>query len=91
MSKQRVETVKVDEFKYVGSTIQSNTQRILVGRSGWRLVSEVVCDIRITKREKGMLYKLVMRPAIMYGLKTVALTKCQKVDLEVDLKVLRFY
>lgn len=86
------QTVKVDELKYVGSTIQSNTKRVLAGWSGWRLGSEVICDIRITKLEKWMLYKLVKRPAMMYGLKTVALTKCQKVDLEVEeLKVLRFY
>ena len=40
---------------------------------------------------KGKIYKMVMRPAMLYGLETVALTKSQEAELEVaELKMLRF-
>ena len=40
---------------------------------------------------KGKLYKVVVRPAMMYGLETIALTKRQEAELEVaEMKMLRF-
>ena len=40
---------------------------------------------------KGKVYKTVVRPAMLYGLEAVALTKRQEVELEVaELKMLRF-
>lgn len=42
MKLQGVEIVKVDEFEYLGSTIQSNRGEEEWG--GWRQVSEVICD-----------------------------------------------
>ena len=42
-------------------------------------------------RMKGKVYKTVARPALMYGLETVALIKGQEKELEVaELKTLRF-
>lgn len=35
----------------------------------------VICDKRIPARVKGTVYKRVVRPAVMHGLETVALTK----------------
>lgn len=35
----------------------------------------VICDGRITARVKGKVYKMAVRPVMMYGLKTVAVTR----------------
>uniref|UniRef100_A0A3B4CLA2 ribonuclease H n=1 Tax=Pygocentrus nattereri TaxID=42514 RepID=A0A3B4CLA2_PYGNA len=88
---QGVEVVKVDDFKYLGSTIQSNGQcrkevkkRVQAGWSGWRRVSGLMCDRRIAARVKGKVYKTVVHPAMMSSLETVALSKRQEAELEVD-------
>ena len=89
---------KVEEFKYLGSTVQGNGEcerevrrRVQAGWYGWRKVSGVLCDRRIPARLKGKVYKTVVRPALMYGLETVALSKRQEAELEVaQLKMLRF-
>ena len=40
---------------------------------------------------KGKVYKVAVRPAMLYGLETVALTKRHDVEMEVaELKMLRF-
>ena len=38
----------------------------------------MLCDRRVTARMKGKVYKTEVRPALMYGLETVALTKGQE-------------
>ncbi|KAK3570337.1 hypothetical protein QTP86_017152 [Hemibagrus guttatus] len=46
---------------------------------------------KISARIKGKVYKTVVRPAMLYGLKTVSLRKRQESELEVaELKMLRF-
>ena len=61
------------------------------GWSGWRRVSGVICDQRVSARMKGKVYKTVVRPAMLYGLEAVALTKRQEAELEVaELKMLQF-
>ena len=95
---QGVEVVKVDGFKYLGSTVQSNGEcgrevkkRVQAGWSGWRRVAGVICDRRVSARVKGKVYKTVVRPAMLSGLEAVALTKRQEAELEVaELKMLRF-
>ena len=50
-----------------------------------------VCDRRVPARVKGKVYKVAVRPAMLYGLETVALTKRQEAEMEVaELKMLRF-
>ena len=40
---------------------------------------------------KGKVYKVAVRPAMLYGLETVALTKRQAAEMEVaEMKILRF-
>lgn len=57
----------------------------------WRRVFVVLCDRRIAVREEGRFTKTVVKPAILYGLKTAALTKRQDTELEVaHLMMLRF-
>ncbi|KAK3523772.1 hypothetical protein QTP70_010062, partial [Hemibagrus guttatus] len=92
------EVKKVQEFKYLGSTVQSNGEcgkevkkRVQAGWNGWRKVSGVLCDQKISVRIKGKVYRTVVRPAMLYGLETVSLRKRQESELEVaELKMLRF-
>ncbi|XP_016321114.1 uncharacterized protein LOC107672441 isoform X3 [Sinocyclocheilus anshuiensis] len=95
---QGEEIKKVQDFKYLGSTVQSNGEcgkevkkRVQAGWNGWRKVSGLLCDKRVPARMKGKVYRTVVRPAMLYGLETVALRKRQEEELEVaELKMLRF-
>jgi len=89
---------KVTDFKYLGSTVQNDgkcekevKRRVQAGWNGWRSVTGVICDRHVPAEMKGRIYKTVVRPALMYGLETVALTKKQEAELEVaEMKMLRF-
>ncbi|KAK3558027.1 hypothetical protein QTP86_006353 [Hemibagrus guttatus] len=95
---QGEEVKKVQEFKYLESTVQSNGEcgkevkkRVQAGWNGWRKVSGVLCDQKISARIKEKVYRTVVRPAMLYGLETVSLRKRQESELEVaELKMLRF-
>ncbi|KAK3562534.1 hypothetical protein QTP86_001253 [Hemibagrus guttatus] len=95
---QGEEVKKVQEFKYLGSTVQSNGEcgkevkkRVQAGWNGWRKVSGVLCGRKISARIKGKVYRTVVRAAMLYGLETVSLRKRQESELEVaELKMLRF-
>ena len=53
-------------------------------------MSGVICDRQIPARVKGKVYNVAVRPAMLYGLETVALTKRQEAEMEVaELKMLR--
>ena len=86
---------RVKEFKYLGSTVQESggygrevKKRV---QAGWKRVSRVICDRRLPARVKGKVYSSVVRPAIVYGLETVAVTKKQVEEMEVaEMKMLRF-
>ena len=65
---------KVDEFKYLGSTVQSNgdcgrevKKRVQAGWNGWRKVSGVISDRRVPANIKGKVYKTAVRPAMLYA------------------------
>ena len=50
----------------------------------------MICDKRVPARGKGKVYKVAVRPAMLYGLATVSLTKRQGAETEVaELKMLR--
>ncbi|KAK3568271.1 hypothetical protein QTP86_002776 [Hemibagrus guttatus] len=95
---QGEEVKKVQEFKYLGSTVQSNGEcgkevkkQVQAGWNGWRKVLGVLCDRKISARIKGKVYRTVVRPDMLYGLETVSLKKRQESELEVaELKMLRF-
>ncbi|KAK3539138.1 hypothetical protein QTP86_026965, partial [Hemibagrus guttatus] len=95
---QGEEVKKVQEFMYLWSTVQSNGEcgkevkkRVQAGWNGWRKVSGVLCDQKISARIKGKVYRTVVRPAMLYGLETVSLRKRQESELEVaELKMLRY-
>ena len=53
-------------------------------------MSGVISDRRVHANIKGKVYKTAVRPAMLYGLETVGLTKRQEAELEVaELKMLR--
>ena len=89
---------RVKEFKYLGSMVQESgdcerevKKRVQAGWNGWRRVSGVICDKRLPARVKGKVYSSVVRPAMVYGLETVAVTKKQIEEMEVaEMKMLRF-
>ena len=75
---------RVKEFKYLGSAVQESNgcerevkKRVQAGWNGWRRVSGVICNKRLPARVKGKVYSSVVRPAMAYGLETVAVTKKQ--------------
>lgn len=70
------------------STIQVNrqctkevTKRGQAELSGWRRVTGVICDRRIPSKVEGKINKMVWRPAIVYGLETVTLTKRREAEM----------
>ena len=54
-------------------------------------MSGVICDRRVPARVKGKVCNEAVKPAMLFGLETVALTKRQEAEMEVaELKMLRF-
>ena len=90
--------LRVKEFKYLGSTVQENggcerevKKRVQAGWNGRKKVSRVICDRRLPARVKGKVYSSVVRPAMVYGLETVTVTKKQVEEMEVaEMKMLKF-
>ena len=89
---------RVKKFKYLGLTVQESgscerevKKRVQAGWNGWRKVSGVICGRRLPARVKGKVYSSGVRPAMVYGLETVAVTKKQVEEMEVaEVKMLRF-
>jgi len=89
---------RVEEFKYLGSTVQANggsekevSRRIQARWAAWRKTAGIMCDRGVPARVKGKLYKTCVRPAMVYGMETVAVTKKQEKRMEVaEMKMLRF-
>ena len=92
-----IKVPRIKEFKYLGSTVQESgscereVKRVCSGWNGWRKVSGVICNKRLPARVKGKVYSSVVRPVMMYGLETMAITKKQAEEMEVaEMKMLRF-
>ena len=89
---------RANNFKYLGSTVNSNERceeevrrRIQAGWMSWKKVSGVLCDRKLSARVKGKIYKSVVRPAMLYGMETVAVTERQVGKMEVaELKMVRW-
>ena len=71
-------------FRYLGFTVQADggldlevEKRIQAGWNNWRNLTGVLCDKRVPLRVKSRIYKLMVLPAMMYGLETAAITKRQ--------------
>ena len=88
---------KAKNFKYLGSTVSNDgrceevRRRIQAGWMSWRKVSGVLCDRKLSAKFKGKMYKSVVRPTMLYGMKTVAVTERQMGKMEVaELKMVRW-
>ena len=73
---------KVDKFKYLDSIIQQNgyihkdiSQGIKVGWQNWKYAPGVLYDEMMPLGLKGKVYRMVVRPAILYGLECWPLRK----------------
>ena len=56
----------------------------------WRKVTGVFCDRKLSAKVKGKMYKSVVRPTMLYGMKTVIVTKRQVGKMEVaELQMVR--
>ncbi|KAG5606742.1 hypothetical protein H5410_028234 [Solanum commersonii] len=65
---------KKESFKYLGAVIQGSgdidddvTHRIGAAWMKWRLASGVLCDKKVPPKLKGKFYRVVVRPALLYG------------------------
>ena len=90
---------RVKNFKYLGSTVSSDgrckeevRRKIQAGWMSWKKVSGVLCDRKLSARVKGKMYKsVVVGPAMLYGMETVAVTERQVAKMEVaELKMVRW-
>ncbi|XP_070036761.1 uncharacterized protein [Nicotiana tomentosiformis] len=86
---------KKRSFKYLGSVIQEDgeideniTHRIGVGWMKWRLASSVFCDRKVPLKLKGKFYRVMVRPAILYGaeywpVKNYHIQKMKKAEMRI--------
>ena len=89
---------KAKNFKYLGSTVGSDTRwkEEVRGRiqSGWmssKKMFGVLCDRKLSARVKGKVYRSVVRPAIPYGMEKVVVTERQVGKMELaELKMVRW-
>ena len=57
----------------------------------WKRVSGVLCDRRMNVKIKGKVYRILVRPALVYEAETWALKKAQENKLEVaEMRMLRW-
>ena len=85
---------RVEDFKYLGLTVQMDgkvAKRIQAGWGAWRKVTGIMCDRKVPAAVKGRMCKTMIRPAMLYGMEAVAVTKGQERKMEVaEMKILRF-
>ena len=89
---------QVTEFKYMGSTLQSdgdmNTEvnkRAQCVWNNWRKMSGVLCDKRVPPHVKGNIHKMFVQLAMLYGMETVPMSSSHVKNLEViEMKMSRW-
>ena len=94
---QSAQRPQVTEFKYLASTLQSDggmsteiNQMTQCGWNNWRKMSGVLCDKRVPAHMKGKIHKMIIQPAMLYGMETVPVTSSHMKKLEVtEMKMCR--
>ncbi|XP_047486800.1 uncharacterized protein LOC125037643 [Penaeus chinensis] len=89
---------RVGDFKYLGQQYRRMVEWSVRYQDGfnqdgnsWRKITGVVCDQKIPSKVKGKLHSTMVRPAMICGLETAALTKGQEEKLEVaEMKMMRY-
>ena len=95
---QREKVTRAKNIKYLGLTVSSDERceeeirrRIQAEWMSWRKVSGVLCDRKLSAKVKGKMYKSVVRPTMLYGIETVAVTEREAGKMEVaELKMVRW-
>ena len=74
-----VQLPKVENFKYLGCLLHNDgksdreiKRQVQGGWNAWRKITGVLCDIRIALRVQGKINKVAVRPAMVFGLETLA-------------------
>ena len=88
----------LERVNMLGATLAENgdldaevTHRIQSGWTNWKRVSGILWDRRISLRDKGKVYKTVVRTALMYCAETWAVKKAQYKTLDVSkMRMLRW-
>ena len=66
-------------------------KRVSAGWNRWRKISGVICVRRLPARVKRKAYSTAVRPAMVYGLETIAFTKKQAEEMKLaKVRMLRF-
>ena len=95
---QSAQPPQVTEFKYLGSTLQSDgdmtteiNKRNQCGWNNWRKMSGVLCDKRVPPHVKGKIHNTIVQPAMLYGMETVPVISSHVKKLEVtEMKMCRW-
>ncbi|KAJ0445561.1 putative RNA-directed DNA polymerase [Helianthus annuus] len=90
--------LQTTKFKYLGSFVQSDgeidsdvSHRIQVGWCRWRAATGILCDRRFPTKLKGKIYRVAVRPAMLYGTDCWAIKKTQARKMEVaEMRMLRW-
>ena len=85
-----LEVESVHSFKYLGSTIMSDnqiekeiTERIGIGNRCAFAINKVMTSRHISQGTKLQIYKIIIRPTVLYGCETWTLTKGSIKKLEI--------
>ena len=66
-------------------------KRTQCGWNNWRKMSGVLCDKRVPPHVKGKINKMIVQPAMLYGMETVPVTSSHVKKLEVtEMKMCRW-
>ena len=88
---QSTQLPQVTEYKYMGNTLQRDgdmsteiNKRTQCGWNNWRKMSGVLCDKSVPPPHvKGKINKMIVQPAMMYGMETMPVTSSHVKKLEV--------
>ena len=89
---------RVERFRYLGSIIQGDggidediNHRIKVGWQKWKNASGVLCDRKMPLRLRGRVYRVVVRPALLYGAECWPIKKTQVQKMRVaEMRMIRW-
>ncbi|XP_042876173.1 uncharacterized protein LOC122255882 [Penaeus japonicus] len=88
---------RVEEFKYLGLTVQADggsekevAKRIRAGWGAWKMITGLTCGRRVPEMVNGRMCKTMERPAMMFGMEAVAVNRKQEEKMqEAETKMLR--
>jgi hypothetical protein len=89
---------KEETFRYLGSRLQKHgdidedvRHRISAGWLKWCQASGVLCDKKVPQKLKGKFYRMVIRPAMLYGVERWPTKRRQVQQLSVaEMRMLRW-